>query len=101
MEEGDLAAVGGVGIAGVKLLPLLLTPAGPVNCQDEPSGAYWKVFAASAGISKLPSLIDVAAVVIATSSTKAVLSPPCGFKPMNSTLCVPAVTAKLDVWYEP
>ena len=32
---------------------------------------------------------------------KAVLSPPCGFKPTNSMVCVPAATVKFDVWYEP
>ena len=39
---------------------------------------------------------------IATSSTKAVLSPPNGFKPTSWMVCVPAVvTVKLGVWYKP
>ena len=39
LEEGDLDAVGGIGIAPVKPLALAATPVRPVNCHGVPLGA--------------------------------------------------------------
>ncbi len=90
------------GAAGLpKALPLLHTPPPAVNCQGVPLGEYWYEAAAIAGTSKLPSLIEPAVDAIATSSMKAVLSPPSGFRPTIAMLCIPPLTVKFAVWYSP
>ena len=62
LKNGDLGAVGGVGIAGGEVAAIAgsCRPP-PENCQDEPVGANWYVPASNAGVSKLPSLMALAA----------------------------------------
>ena len=43
----------------------------------------------------------ISPVVSATSSMKAVLSPPSGFTPTKTMVWSPAVTVKFVVWYRP
>ena len=80
--------------------PLLLPemPALPEKAQGEPAGRYWKWPAPTVTCSNPASPIE-GMLARATSSMKAVLSPPALSRPWNLIVCDPAVTVNAAVRY--
>ena len=97
LRKATCVPSGALGLSTVKLLPLLLTPAPPKNCQDKPGGVSSYVPAATASVSKLLSAMALI-VEMETSSMRAVLSPPTGSRPTNAIVCGPAATVNVDDW---